>query len=69
LKRMVRSGIPIAFRSLVWQHISLSSLRRRNYHVDYFQELCEMTDAMENKTTSEIEKDVDRFVCSLVSYS
>ncbi|KAJ1419579.1 rab-GTPase-TBC domain-containing protein [Ochromonadaceae sp. CCMP2298] len=39
LKAIVRRGVPVAYRALVWPKISLSSLLRREYPDDYYESL------------------------------
>eukprot|EP01038_Epipyxis_sp_PR26KG_P005733 gene5733-7917_t len=60
LKEMVRRGIPVAFRALVWQKISLSSINRLNYPQDYYQSLLARTSELNPSVRDDIEKDVDR---------
>eukprot|EP01041_Mallomonas_annulata_P009890 gene9890-20579_t len=59
LKILVRRGIPVAFRPLVWQNISQSSLRRRQYPVDYYSALLRDEASLDPIIASDIEKDVD----------
>eukprot|EP01039_Chlorochromonas_danica_P013685 gene13685-15873_t len=62
LKAMVRRGIPVAFRALVWPRISLSSLYRLNYPKDYYQQLLQRVEngELNGRVKDDIEKDVDR---------
>ena len=60
LKCMVRRGIPAAFRSLIWQKISLSSLHRLNYPATYYSDLVSRSVELNNKVADDIEKDVKR---------
>jgi hypothetical protein len=62
LKAMVRRGIPVAFRALIWPRISLSSIHRIKYPKDYYQQLLSRIEAGElcAKVKDDIEKDVDR---------
>lgn len=62
LKAIVQRGIPVAFRALVWQKISLSSLHRLRYPSTYFAQLLERVDRghLDKRAKDDIEKDVDR---------
>lgn len=60
LKAIVRRGIPVAYRSLVWQKISLSSLHRLQYPSNYYANLLNRLDEVDQKVKDEIEKDLDR---------
>jgi hypothetical protein len=60
LKAIVRRGIPVAFRSLVWQKISLSSIHRLDYPSDYYSSLLLRVGELSYKVRDDIEKDVDR---------
>lgn len=61
LKVLVRRGIPVAFRNLVWSRISMSSTYRAAYPSDYFKSLLNRVDTeVPKKVASDIEKDVDR---------
>jgi hypothetical protein len=62
LKAIVRRGIPVAFRASVWQKISLSSLHRSLFPVNYYKSLLERaaTGQLDKKVKDEIEKDLDR---------
>jgi hypothetical protein len=62
LKMLVRRGIPVAYRALVWQKISLSSLNRLQYPAAYYNDLLVRIAAGElnEKVMDDIEKDVDR---------
>ena len=62
LKLLVRRGIPVAYRALVWQKISLSSLNRLQYPIDYYSDLLSRiaNGELNEKVMDDIEKDVDR---------
>jgi hypothetical protein len=62
LKAIVRKGIPVAFRPIVWQKISLSSLHRLQFPADYYETLQTRIKAgeLDKKVIDEIEKDLDR---------
>ena len=68
LKAIVRRGIPVAYRALVWQKISLSSLHRLQFPEDYYETLLARAAAgeLDSKVKEEIEKDLDRYVKMLV---
>ena len=61
LKQLVRRGIPVAFRSIIWQQTSLCSLHRRLYSEDYFKVLVEKSEHMDPRVAEDIEKDIDRY--------
>ena len=65
LRSMVRRGIPVAFRPIIWQSISQSSMRRRSFPPDYYSELMARTKYLSSGVLNEIEKDVDR--CSVLA--
>jgi hypothetical protein len=60
LKYMVRRGIPAAFRSLIWQKVSLSSIHRLRYPADYYEDLKLRSQNLNRKVADDIEKDVKR---------
>lgn len=60
LKRMVRRGIPVAFRPLLWQHISLCTHYRARYPKNYYAHLLSKVTELDPRVKSDIEKDVDR---------
>jgi len=60
LKALVRKGIPIAFRSLLWMELSLVNVTQSNYPDNYYQTLLSRCDTISDKTRLDIEKDVDR---------
>ena len=60
LKHMVRRGIPAAFRSLIWQKVSLSSIHRLKYPTDYYDDLKAKSQSLNKKVADDIEKDVKR---------
>ena len=62
LKAIVRRGIPVAFRSTVWQRISLSSIHRLRFPANYYDSLLARVDELNPKVRDDIEKDVDRYV-------
>lgn len=63
LKIMVRRGIPAAFRSSIWQKISLSSMHRLGFPSNYFLSLVEKSQMgdLAHSVKLEIEKDLDRY--------
>lgn len=60
LKSMVRRGIPAAFRSLIWQKVSLSSIHRLQYPVNYYEDLKSRSHDLNKKVADDVEKDVKR---------
>lgn len=62
LKQLVRRGIPIAFRPLIWKKISLSSIHRLQFPSDYYKSLLLRVNSneLEPKVKNDIEKDLDR---------
>lgn len=61
LKNLVRRGIPVAYRALVWQKISLSSLHRREFGKDYYSSLLQQAPVvLDYRVRDDIEKDIDR---------
>eukprot|EP01035_Chromulina_nebulosa_P018191 gene18191-23852_t len=60
LKQMVRRGIPVAFRPLVWQKISLSSYHRLDFPKGYYNSLLARESDLEFRVRDDIEKDIDR---------
>jgi len=62
LKNLVRKGIPIAYRGLIWQKISLSSIYRLQYPTNYYTSLLSRLQKGElnEKIKNDIEKDIDR---------
>lgn len=64
LKNLCRRGVPVAFRSLVWQKISLSSVYRLGYPSDYYLDLLSRSSELNKAVIDDIEKDVDRWVRS-----
>ena len=60
LKSMVRRGIPAAFRSLIWQKVSLSSIHRLRYPSSYYEDLKSRSYDLNKKVADDIEKDVKR---------
>ena len=62
LKNLVRRGVPVAYRSLIWQKISLSSIHRLAYPRDYYQSLLDRVanGELDHRVSDDIEKDVDR---------
>lgn len=61
LKAIVRRGIPVAYRSIVWQKISLCNFLRREFPSNYYSMLIAKLPELDPKVKDEIEKDVDRF--------
>lgn len=68
LKNMVRRGIPAAYRSLIWQKVSLSSMHRLTYPVSYYSDLLEKSDLLHKKVVDDIEKDVKRYYNELLHH-
>ena len=60
LKSMVRRGIPVAFRPVVWQQISLASIHRRQFSTDYYTSLLNRVHELSPRVRDDIEKDIDR---------
>ena len=60
LKSLVRRGIPVAFRSLIWKKISLSSIHRSQYPSDYYKTLVKNISQLNEKVNISIEKDISR---------
>ncbi|RYY83889.1 hypothetical protein EON63_10305 [archaeon] len=61
LKQMCRQGIPVAYRCLVWQKISMSSLYKLHYPANYYASLVSNIHTLKDKKVfTDIEKDVDR---------
>lgn len=60
LKALVRRGIPVAFRSVIWPNISLSKLVRRRFQSDHYSQLVAESASLEGKILEDIEKDIDR---------
>jgi hypothetical protein len=61
LKHMVRKGIPVAYRALIWPKISLSSVYRLQFPTNYYQSLLKRSEKeLTIRVKSDIEKDVDR---------
>lgn len=60
LKDVIRRGIPVAYRSLVWQKVSLSSMERLRHPSNYYQSLFGRLSEVNERVKSDIEKDVDR---------
>jgi hypothetical protein len=64
LKAVVRRGIPIAFKSVVWLEVSLANVHRRAFCDDYYQQCIDKAtsdqSASMQHTLMEIGKDVDR---------
>lgn len=60
LKAMCRRGIPVAFRCLIWQKISMCSLYRLQFPRDYYKTLLGRVSEIKGKVAEDIEKDVDR---------
>jgi hypothetical protein len=66
LKNFVRRGVPVAYRSVVWQKISLSSLLRAKYPVNYYATLLSRIPLdLNRKVKNDIEKDVDRYMYTI----
>lgn len=68
LKAMVRRGIPVAYRSLIWQKISLSSVHRLKFPADYYQSLVDRAPELDSRVRDDIEKDVDRYITLINAY-
>ncbi len=61
LCELVRRGVPIAYRALIWNKISLSDIERRKYPVYYYQQLLARVETeMPVKAGKEINNDIDR---------
>lgn len=60
LKALVRRGIPVAFRSVIWPNISLSTLVRRRFPPNYYSSLLTESEKLEDKIHEDIEKDLGR---------
>ena len=60
LKSLVRRGIPVAFRAIIWQKISLSSIHRSQYPIDYYKTLVKNISQLNEKVNISIEKDLYR---------
>jgi len=62
LKEMVRSGIPVAFRAIVWQKISQSDLYAAQFPPDYYLKLLQSLEsgALDEKIAGEIDRDINR---------
>lgn len=61
LSELVRRGVPIAYRALIWNKISLSDMERRKYSSSYYQTLqIRVTGEIPPKTNKEINNDIDR---------
>jgi hypothetical protein len=56
LKAIVRQGIPAAFRPLLWQKISLSSIHRLKYPTDYYDSLLGRIEDLSGKVRDDIGK-------------
>lgn len=60
LKKLVRRGIPVAYRALVWPKISLAGRYRQKYPDNYYQELLSRKHELDPKVEIDIDKDTDR---------
>ena len=60
MRDLVRRGIPVAYRPLIWQKISLSSINKLQYPMDYYQSLLNRIEELPSGVQEDIEKDVDR---------
>ena len=60
LKKLVRRGVPIAYRSIVWTRISLSSQYRKSFPDKYYSSLAEKESLISKRVLEEIEKDLER---------
>ncbi len=60
LKQMVRRGIPVAYRRLIWQKISMSSLYKLQFPSNYYLSLLARVHELQPRVRDDIEKDVDR---------
>ena len=69
LKYMVRRGIPAAFRSLIWQKVSLSSIHRLTYPSNYYSDLLARCHEVDKKVADDIEKDVRRYKLFFYSHT
>ncbi len=61
LCELVRRGVPIAYRALIWNKISLSDLKRRQYPTSYYKSLLDRAETeLPDRTGKEISNDTDR---------
>jgi len=60
LKALVRRGIPVAYRALLWPKLSLANKYKLKYPTNYYQELLNRQDELASKVEIDIDKDIDR---------
>lgn len=61
LRALVRRGIPVALRALVWPYISRTDHYRRRYPEGHYADLlCRVSSELEQKVKDDIEKDLLR---------
>lgn len=61
LKTLVRRGIPVALRPLIWPFISRTDVYRRGYSDNYYESLLLRAESdLDPKVKDDIEKDLDR---------
>jgi hypothetical protein len=61
LKALVRRGIPVALRPLIWPFISRTDIYRRGYPDDYYAALLQRAEAeLDDRVKEDIEKDLNR---------
>lgn len=61
LKMMVRRGIPVALRPLIWPFISRTDVYRRSYPVNYYESLLQRAvTELDEKVKEDIDKDLYR---------
>ena len=60
LKELVRRGIPVAYRALIWPKLCLANRYRMKYPVNYYNELLRRKSELDPKVESDIDKDTDR---------
>jgi hypothetical protein len=60
LKAIVRRGVPVAYRAVVWHKISLSYLNKIKYPEKYYETLLSKANELNFRVRDDIEKDVAR---------
>jgi hypothetical protein len=61
LKQLVRRGIPVALRPLIWPFISRTDQYRRQYDNIIYEELVQRSSELEQRVKDDIEKDLERY--------
>ena len=57
------TGVPAAYRGLVWQKISLASIYRLRHPADYFATLLSRSEEeLPKEVVDDIERDIDRYL-------